>query len=865
MPQTVKIVKENSRFTIPEGAFTALLERRFNVTKGRKMNQPEGTWTDQQIISWPDLRVMCTDHREGPKDGTCICPATFSAGKRAAAAAIEIHLACLDSDSGHSLEEIETAIQRNRWAAVVYSTHSHMTTTTTITLKRFRESPDAESYLRDKKGYLPHLCTGATMREVPPDAADDYEVTIDHKPIPKFRIVLPLKKPWRVVDFENFEAAKTAWTRAYKILIEHLGLKLDASGGDLNRLFFLPRHAPRRPFDTKTIDGGPCSIFTLIPDPRMFDFNPEPENRKPDPEPEPKPTGGDEGSVIAAFNRTHTPESLLEKHGYRKEEHSGKWLSPHSTSKQAGVSVKDGRIFSHHGDGDPLSKENCDGHAHDSFSAFCILAHGGDQRTAVRAAAAIMGMNGKRDAAGATMQSDPEELRKSAKRILSQFDNQCGEFDLSALPEPVREYVEAQASTTGAPTITILSAFLTSNSGFSRQNRYIPEADFSEDSGGYFQRLYANIWTLDIARSGAFKTTAQRKGARFAFERQREVRREIFELKQEHIKKGLSPSEEDQKAFQKAVAEAARRDVLLPNKITAEALIEHLSQGFAGTILCSEFGEWLETLEKSHNAGLKALFTELYDVPELYRYKTKTGGMVEVEQPFISIHGVSTLDWIQKNIKPADVSSGFFARFLIFNPPHKDVIPDALPTRKQGVNLDTVNTIRAVLQSLPEGEIAISEDAQALFCEFHSSLYREFYSFDERIRGILDPYVKRWSPYVLKLGMNLEPFFAPRSRSIGPEAIVAAISVVEYAIQSTLHLFKNELGETDHQRKQRLVLHFIAKRGGSAPWGKLLSSHTLDGGTADYAYVVQTLVESGILNEEQKPKKSNWVYSLSGV
>jgi hypothetical protein len=95
--------------------------------------------------------------------------------------------------------------------------------------------------------------------------------------------------------------------------------------------------------------------------------------------------------------------------------------------------------------------------------------------------------------------------------------------------------------------------------------------------------------------------------------------------------------------------------------------------------MCSEFGEWLKNLERNHNQGLKPLLTDLYDVPFQWSYRTSAGGLLVVEEPFITINAVSTLAWVKANIKPSDVASGFFARFLIFFPPQKQIMPPALP------------------------------------------------------------------------------------------------------------------------------------------------------------------------------------------
>ncbi len=65
--------------------------------------------------------------------------------------------------------------------------------------------------------------------------------------------------------------------------------------------------------------------------------------------------------VIPEFNRIHDIATMIEAHGYKRID--GKWLSPHSSSGMPGVTITDGKLFSHH-TSDPLSN----GHKNDAFS-----------------------------------------------------------------------------------------------------------------------------------------------------------------------------------------------------------------------------------------------------------------------------------------------------------------------------------------------------------------------------------------------------------------------------------------------------------------------------------------------------------------
>jgi hypothetical protein len=116
--------------------------------------------------------------------------------------------------------------------------------------------------------------------------------------------------------------------------------------------------------------------------------------------PEPAPRGdGARPNVMAAFNQVHTVEEMIEAHGYQCR--GKRWISPTSSSGLAGVTILDGRVYSHHAS-DPLA----DGHAHDAFDLFRILDHGGDSRAAIKAAAEDLGMGSTASAAGSEPRPD---------------------------------------------------------------------------------------------------------------------------------------------------------------------------------------------------------------------------------------------------------------------------------------------------------------------------------------------------------------------------------------------------------------------------------------------------------------------------
>jgi hypothetical protein len=107
----------------------------------------------------------------------------------------------------------------------------------------------------------------------------------------------------------------------------------------------------------------------------------------------PRSNGGAGGNgVIGAFNGFYDVGTILSRNKYQPR--GNRYLAPDSTTGEPGVYIFEdtGRCYSHHGN-DPLN----DGHAHNPFSVFCILEHGGDVKAAVKAAAAELGIERTHD------------------------------------------------------------------------------------------------------------------------------------------------------------------------------------------------------------------------------------------------------------------------------------------------------------------------------------------------------------------------------------------------------------------------------------------------------------------------------------
>jgi hypothetical protein len=81
-------------------------------------------------------------------------------------------------------------------------------------------------------------------------------VRITHDPMPKNRVIVPLRTPYVIAEQDGTQAdAVKRWRKVPTALAAKLGLPLDESCLDTSRLFFLPRHAAGSPFEA-AIWGG---------------------------------------------------------------------------------------------------------------------------------------------------------------------------------------------------------------------------------------------------------------------------------------------------------------------------------------------------------------------------------------------------------------------------------------------------------------------------------------------------------------------------------------------------------------------------------------------------------------------------------
>ena len=419
-------------------------------------------------------------------------------------------------------------------------------------------------------------------------------------------------------------------------------------------------------------------------------------------------------------------------------------------------------------------------------------------------------------------------------------------FNADELPKTLQNFVDDCSSISNAPKIVSAISMLSVLSSYCQHRVVCPD---------YFETLTPNIWSLTIAPSGGFKSTGIRNGSCVLNDLEHE-----FSEAGEHNK--------------------LRR---LQGRYTLQSLSGELAKRENGGIwILPEFNSWLANNNATWNEGVKSELTSIYDGDSL-KQVSRSHGDESIARPYITLNGVSTLEFLKGLITKDDLATGFLARFLVFNPHDRGgTKPPALPKYADKINHYSWSSYKE-LKSLCKGlfdypmidyhqlhskELQFQKPIQ-FHClqmsskveQLHNTFYDRIYEVTDNapmeIRSFLESFRKRWCPTMLKLAMLNQQIIKPYSSEFSESSLRGSFSIVWYAIQSTIQLLSREFGASPVQQKQSKVLSYIANRDGKVSYRKLNQSRILDGGNRDYDYVLESLVAQGRvhwLNKDQPSK-----------
>ncbi len=162
----------------------------------------------------------------------------------------------IDLDKGEDINAVIAAVKAKGLYALIHSTYSHLSPETAIRLddyRRFTHTNDItgeglRSYLLKVRNYRPWLAENVEVTATYKDTPSGAVSVARHAPLPKYRMVFPLAKPFSRQDHFNdggtqksFEAL---WKAKYAAFANSLGLEWDRSCTDISRAFYWPSCKP---------------------------------------------------------------------------------------------------------------------------------------------------------------------------------------------------------------------------------------------------------------------------------------------------------------------------------------------------------------------------------------------------------------------------------------------------------------------------------------------------------------------------------------------------------------------------------------------------------------------------------------------
>ena len=227
-----------------------------------------------------------------------------------------------------------------------------------------------------------------------------------------------------------------------------------------------------------------------------------------------------------------------------------------------------------------------------------------------------------------------------------------------------------------------------------------------------------------------------------------------------------------------------------------------------------QLGELLSLLAKAKQDSLGNIIpalTELYDMKDVINPPVHQKDVKPAREPFLSIVAGTTQDWLQKALTERDIYGGFANRWLFFYGLPKDPMPapPKVDQRKRNELSRELNQIRDWTDSVSNGEITISDEANVLFEDY----YREYYRRCQQ-PGLIPTLVVRIQDFIWKIALLYAA--DTMSETISADHLEAAISVGKYLEASVAEVFAN-FGTSNGKVQETKLLDFLRAEGGPVP------------------------------------------------
>lgn len=243
-----------------------------------------------------------------------------------------------------------------------------------------------------------------------------------------------------------------------------------------------------------------------------------------------------------------------------------------------------------------------------------------------------------------------------------------------------------------------------------------------------------------------------------------------------------------------------------------EGLLDELAGGRKVRLI--QLGELLSLLSKAKQNSLGNIIpalNELYDSPDLLNPPVHQKDVKPAKEPFLSIMAGTTQDWLQKALTEKDIYGGFANRWCYFYGLPKDPMPNPpkIDNGKRNEIVHQLNQLRDWTESVPNGEVTISDEANALFEQYYCEYYRRC-----QLPGLIPTLIVRIQDFIWKIAL----LYAADTMSevISADHLEAAIAVGKYLEASVTEVFAR-FEVSGGKAKENKLLDFLRAEGGPVP------------------------------------------------
>jgi hypothetical protein len=261
-------------------------------------------------------------------------------------------------------------------------------------------------------------------------------------------------------------------------------------------------------------------------------------------------------------------------------------------------------------------------------------------------------------------------------------------------------------------------------------------------------------------------------------------------------------------------------------------------------------GELLSLFAKASQQSLGNIIpglTEFYDMKDVINPPVHQKDVKPAREPFLSIIAGTTQDWLRKALTERDIYGGFANRWLYFYGLPKEPMPNPpkVAQDKRNKLVQELNQIRDWTNSVPDGEIAISNEASTLFDEY----YREFYRRCDQ-PGLIPTLTVRIQDFVWKIAL----LYAAdnMSETISGDHLEAAIAVGDYLEASVGEVFAS-FGQSRGKQAEMRVYDYVKSLGGRVPYRDAYRNLNLSGKELEAA--IEPLLKVGMMKNSYEGKK----------